>query len=538
METKLVSGTFSETFYRLGLEDRETAKVVLEDVKNLLTTPWKPVNILFEEIAKNLIKHTLLKDKSQFQVMQSYAEGLNLSLEEGALSALIPEIISVLSKWVPTLNKGVLGCSSFIGRNAQGEVIHGRLLDFPLHQSFDLNERAVTYKIDNLPVIVGLGATGIPYPSISLMTDYGMTLALHQKFTDIFDPKGMPIFEYIFKLVTECRTEDEVLEFIRRHKTITTWCLNISFASGKVISADIDSHNHYIKEFVVPENGFLYFANELNHPSDNAKNFIPYYFNEFNSQRRSIAEEKISQFFMANEKAPSDLELLEIMTTPIEQDPKATKNFRLDNVHCGTLSAFVLNTNAQKITYLTGEAPKLLSDHVVELNHCFDEIKIKNLKVKKQKIVDPQRQKGQKCLMLAQKAFDKKDSIKVYHQLQMAQEYLEGYPEKLIADFYFYVAQFLFEKNDAILERVLNEFKRLKGELPLNLNDHCLMFILRLEKTLGLISSVELHEIKNENLQKVMLKEAKIPRLIYRNLIKNTMAPRIDLVDIIYLISA
>ena len=54
METKLVTGTFSETFYRLGLEDRQKAHIVLNDVKNLLTTPWKPVNILFEEIAKNL----------------------------------------------------------------------------------------------------------------------------------------------------------------------------------------------------------------------------------------------------------------------------------------------------------------------------------------------------------------------------------------------------------------------------------------------------------------------------------------------------
>lgn len=538
METKLVTGTFSETFYRLGLEDRQNAHLVLNDVKNLLTTPWKPVNILFEEIAKNLIKHTLLKDKSHFQVMQNYAEGLNLPLEEAALSAFIPEIISVLSKWVPTLNRGVLGCSSFIGRNSQGEVIHGRLLDFPLHQSFDLTERAVTYKIDNMPGIVGLNAAGIPYPSISLMTDYGMTLALHQKFTDIFDPRGMPIFEYIFKLISECRTEDEVLEFIKRHKTITTWCLNISFTSGRVISADIDSHNHYIKEFIVPEKGFLYFANELNHPAENSNEFIPYYFNEFNSQRRSVAEEKLERFFFANENSPTDLELLELMTTPIEQDLKDPKNFRLDNVHCGTLSAFVLNAKSHKITYLTKEAPKLLSDNVIEMNHCFEAIQIKNLKVKKQKVVSPQRQKGQLCLMLAQKAFDRKDSIVVYHQLQMAQEYLEGYPEKLIADFYFYVAQFLFEKNDTILEKILNEFKKLKGDLPVNLNDHCLMFILRLEKTLGLISSVELHEIKNENLQKIMLKEAKIPRLIYRNLIKNTMAPRIDLVDIIYLISA
>lgn len=100
-------------------------------------------------------------------------------------------------------------------RNEVGEVVHGRILDFPLQGSYDKFERAVSYDVSGMPRTLGFGSVGIPYPSITLMTEDGLTLALHQKFTNSFNPQGMSIFEYIFKMIQNANDKKSVIEFVK-----------------------------------------------------------------------------------------------------------------------------------------------------------------------------------------------------------------------------------------------------------------------------------------------------------------------------------
>ena len=180
MDLITLIGDIEENFYQLGLKDKEKGKLVHHDVKMMLRTPWRPVNTLIQEVGKSVIKNSLLKKSGNFKQLKSYAEGLGIPLEECAYTMLIPELVSCMSKWAPGLMKGNLGCSSFMMRNEVNQVVHGRILDFPLQGSYDVYERAIIYDVKGMPKTLGFGSVGIPYPSITLMTEDGMTLALHQ----------------------------------------------------------------------------------------------------------------------------------------------------------------------------------------------------------------------------------------------------------------------------------------------------------------------------------------------------------------------
>lgn len=539
MDIITLKGDLKENFYKLGLADRKCADAVHNDVKLMIRTPWNIANKVVEEIGKSVLKNTLLKNSSSYyQYIQAYSEGLGKSLEETAYMMLVPEMVSCMSKWIPTLTRSPFGCSSFITRNKKGEVIHGRILDFPLHGSFDLNERAISYQLDDMPKMLGFGACGIPYPSITLMTEEGMTLALHEKFTPVFNSKGLSIFEYIFKLTQNANDKASVIEFVNNHQTITTWCLNITFKNGDALSIDISAHEVSIHEFQIPDKGFIYFANELVNEELPQEDYLPYGFTHYNKLRKSIAEEKIKNFMETHDENPSELELLELMSVPLKQELNSDfSNYRLDNINCSSLSAMVMNPSAQKSLYITGEAPKFLRDNVIEINHAFSSPEKKHVKIKKALITDDNYHSGNKALMRAQKAFDKKDSIEIYHQLQTAIDLLENYPEEQIAKFYFLIAQFLFESHHLVLEKVLRDFKQMQDNLPESLNDHCLLFISRLERILGLHPSLESDKIKNKRLLNILKKEEKIPKLIYRKVLKNLVAPRLDILDVIYLMT-
>lgn len=536
MDLITLLGDIDENFYQLGLKDKNSGKLVHQDVKNMLRTPWESVNRVLEEVAKVAIKNTLLKKTEHYRHLQSYSEGMGIKIEEAAYTMLVPEIVSALSKWAPGFIKGNLGCSSFMGRNLSGEVIHGRILDFPLMGSYDLYERAILYDLKDLPKMVGFNSAGIPYPSITLMTESGMTLALHQKFTNIFNPKGQSIFEYIFDLTKNCNDKKSVIEFIENHPSLTTWCLYITFKNGDVIAADIMGEKSYINQLQIPDKGLLYFCNHLEDKSINQRELLPLGFDQYNHMRAEIAALKINQFHKKKKgENPTDLELLELMTRPFDQKIKDFKDYRLDNLTPSSLTVLTMNPTAGVAHYLAGEAPKVYKDQIVVLENSWRRPEIKALKIKKITPELDHYNQGLKFIMLAQKGFDLHDPVMTYHHLQMAQELLEGHPEKNLAHFYFLVAQYIHETHPKILTNVLGELKKIEGHLPDYLNDHCLLFIGRLERILQIHPSLEEDKIQNKKLRDIYDLEYKIPRAIFHLTTKKTMFPRIDILDILYI---
>ncbi len=139
--------------------------------------------------------------------------------------------------------------------------------------------------------------------------------------------------------------------------------------------------------------------------------------------------------------------------------------------------------------------------------------------------------------MEAQKGFDAHNPIDIYHHLQMAIDHLQHYPERKIAEFYFLIAQYLYESHSKVLANILNDFKKFEDNLPPYLNDHCLLFIGRLERILKMSPSMEEDKIETMKLREIYQRELKIPRAIFHTASKGMIIPRIDILDVIYVLT-
>jgi hypothetical protein len=526
-------GNLEENFYQLGLTDRESGKIVHKSVKGMLKTPYAPVNKLMEEVGKQVIKNTLLKNPKKYLHLNSYAEGMNLPIEEVFYTMLIPELVSAMTKWAPGIVAGNLGCSSFFMLNKDQQMVHGRILDFPLQGSYDVYERIMSFHLDGMPVTIGFNASGIPYPSITAMTEDGMTIALHQKFTNIFNKDGESIFEIIFELIQKARDKKSVLEFLKTKKSLTTWCLYISFKNGEILAYDLMGNDSFYNEIQIKENEVLYFCNHLENKTINQKDFLPLGFHDYNCMRESTANLKIKQFIKQNKF--SDFDLLKMMMTPHFDESKHPNIYQMDNITPSTLTALTMNPSAGHIHYITGSAPKIYRQNMIEFKNCFKELNLEVIHDKKSKAkLHNEYWRGLHAIMEAQKGFDNKDPSVIYHQLQMAKDHLEAFSDKAIVDFYFLVAQYIYESHTKVLFQLLSDFKNLAPLLPSYLHEQCLLFQSRLEYILKLPITLESDKIKTSKLKELYNLEMKIPRALFHLTQRTMIVPRIDILDVIY----
>ena len=297
MDLLTLIGGIDENFYQLGLIDREKAKIVHSDVKVMLSTPWKPINTAIEQLARLVLKNSLLKKADYYSHLKCYAEGLGIPLEQAAYVMMIPEMVSCMTKWSPGQAKGLMGCSSFFMRNEKSEVVHGRIFDFPLQGTYDKNERAILYDMKGMPRTLGFNASGIPYPSITLMTEDGMTLALHQKFTNVFNKDGISILALIFDLIQKANDRNSVIDYLKNHESLTTWCLYMTFKNGDALAVDIMGKEIYANELTIPDSGILYFCNHLENKLIKQEEMLPTGFHQYNLMRENIAHKKLKNFF-------------------------------------------------------------------------------------------------------------------------------------------------------------------------------------------------------------------------------------------------
>lgn len=535
MDLITLIGDIDQNFYQLGLKDKEAGKEVHRDVKRMISTSITAIDTVIEEVTKQVVKNSLQAKPEQYRHLLSYSEGLGVKGEDLFYTLLVPEIVSAMTKWAPGFYKGSLGCSSFFMRNEKLEVVHGRILDFPLQGSFDKNERAILYDLNGMPKTLGFGSAGIPYPSVTLMTEDGMTLAIHQKFTSVFNKKGLPIFELVMELLKNARDKNSVLEFLRSNQTLTTWSLYISFKNGDILACDLLGDKLYTNEFHLEENQILYFANRLEDKSMVQENYLPLGFEQFNSMRETIAAKKIDHFL--KKKKRTDLDLLKMIATPYEQTVKHHdySHFNLDPLTASSISIMTMNPKAATALYITGDAPKVYRNNLVRISDTFNAPQMEAIPNNKPSSLHENHFRGLRSLMEAQIGFDLHDPQKIYHHLQFAIDHFENRPELGMAKFYFLVAQYMYETHSKVLSSVLHDFKSIEGKLPMSLNDHCLLFIGRLEKILDMPPTVEKDRIVNSKLKEVYELESKIPRFMFHLTTKMIMFPRLDLADIIYL---
>jgi hypothetical protein len=193
-----------------------------------------------------------------------------------------------------------------------------------------------------------------------------------------------------------------------------------------------------------------------------------------------------------------------------------------------------MNPEEKSVLFIPGLAPKIYQGEIKKIDHCFDSPSESLIKDKKYTDQNKFYYQGLKALTNAQHAFNDSNSEDLYHELQMAVDHLELYPEVYIAKFYFLVAQFLYETHTRVQTNLIVEFKKILPHLSPYLKEHCLLFIFRLEYILNLPISIELDEIKTQKLKDIYEFELRIPRTIFHFTIKFLIVPRTDILDIIY----
>lgn len=231
-------GDVEENFYQLGLNDRPIFAQSEKHIRSLVKTPWPGLDSAIFTLAAPILAR-LIKHKAFHKKVAAYAEGLSRREEEVALLQILPELMSFATKWRPKLPLPPLGCSSFFARlKGENSPTHLRLLDFALWDTYEGHERLMQTSYHGTKA-VSFSTVGLPYPSLTTLTEHGLSFALHQKITSFFDDKGTPIFELLFQLIHQCTTLEEVLSCLKDMRSLTAWGILILDRQGRYLAYDI-----------------------------------------------------------------------------------------------------------------------------------------------------------------------------------------------------------------------------------------------------------------------------------------------------------
>jgi len=453
-------GDEEECFYQLGLKDQEHAKSASFHIKNLLSTAWDPVNIVAHKAIENFFDKVLYKDKNYEKLLKAYSEGSGISFKEISHALLVPEVCSFLGLWLPKLSTLQFGCSSALCINDQGMPVHARILDFPLKGTYDKHERIVTTDYKDSYKVYSYSTVGLPFSGLTSMNEHGLTLGVHQKFTNKFHQHGEPIFYLAHQLIHNCKDVDEALEFLKQSQSLTCWNFNLVDKSGKAIEADLSGNELTYHIYDLHKDGPVYICNEAISESIDQTKELPYSIYQYNNLRKIQGEKKVKKL-----QNKSNQQILKEFSSP----HKTTK-FSISPVTVSTMASVLFDPNKEESMYIPGEAPKIYVDSTASVTELFSSPKQK-IKKFQAKGYNRNYQEGMKHLISAQRYFDLNDLHECYHNLQMAQDILEDTNLKALAGFFFIVVQYIHEPHQTALKQIQKDLVKVYTHLPTYLKD-------------------------------------------------------------------
>ncbi|MBT3527478.1 MAG: hypothetical protein HN482_14380 [Bdellovibrionales bacterium] len=527
-------GDPEETFYQLGLKDREDFLSLFNHITQIISTPWKSVDRVVQELIKQIITRGLNCD-SFLRFASAYAEGVERELEDVVYALLVPEMTAALSKWLPAIPTTIFGCSSYFAWNTKSQSpMHARILDFPLATSYDRYERALLHRFPGKPDIFSFGCVGMPYPALTAMTSAGVTLACHQKYTDVMNSKGTPIFHLLFKLLQQVSDRKSALEFLDGQNSITSWGIYLTFKDGDTLAYDLWGEERFaVKERVGPKKIFYYNNLPLN---KNIKQsiFRPFGFESYCQMRHQSANKKITE--LKRKEPLNDLKLIKSIATPVTLAKEGPEQWRVDPVHHNSIAVATLNAKEGKALYIPGDAPKIYQGTVVEYSHLWEQNFKQRLHHKKSQehILSSTVRDGMRQMILAQVYYDQKNYHLAYHHIQLSCDYLASTIHRNIPRIYFLIFQFIHESHTKGQYILLQSFKELRGELPPYLNDQCQLFVARLELMLYGRCTICVDDFITPALRNIFIYEQEIPQPLIHVVVKNATFPRLEILDVIY----
>ena len=521
-------GNAEENFYALGLKDHEGFDMLYQSLKKLCMR-----TDLFSKAVKLALDIT---NKTEFQkkeinhkLIQAYAEGLKRPVGDIYFALLLPEFIAAFNKWTPNLLGLVPGCSSLFTLDKKTDsTIHTRLLDYPLAGTFDNFERTSLYDLKGRYKIFSLGTKGLCFPSLSAINEKGLSFALHYKHGDYFDLKGHSIFSTVFEILSYCESIHDVKKFLKEYPSMSYWGLYLSDSQGGVGSFDICGREIYQEKFEIHEHNHLYFNNRPILSEKKGDELQPYGNKIQCNMRREVFKEKWQKKKNISNKT---LEPLKVLTTPLDQKKRKGKDLKLDTLTPSTIQALSFNFKQNEVYIIGGKAPKVYHQEVYKYQNIFGPLKVTPVKTTEEKM--PHEWQALREISLAQSFFDIGEIQKCYHHLQLGILKLKDHPFESIYQFYFYVIEFMFESEKKSLSYSYANMRKLRGKLPPYLEDHLLLFLMRMEKVLGIKEIDKNPPIQHPALKEIYQKEYKLKPLAIK-MMKKLIYPRMETFDIIY----
>jgi hypothetical protein len=558
-----LTGEIKDAFFTLGLRDRPSGKQVKNHLESLLKSG---VNVLdhITKISQKFFYHYQLSQNPQLEdVLKPYADGIGININTLISLYLIPELGSSFDFILnPKYRLIPWGCSTFFYWDEKtNSPLHGRILDFPLGQTYEENQRTIIYQLKDRQKIVSTGLSLFPYPGISAFNESGISLSLHQKFTANFSLQGTPVFDVAFKILSYATNIDDVLKILKENPLITTWGFYLTFKDSTALCIDHFSATNFKPHFFDLKNsGPLYFANEnlnQNDPSNfpSQKTYQIPFGVEISSQMRSKSFEKLTKSPLnplLKIKEPAPLRLLSLMSSSFSESESESESESLHSQHqfqnaanwnqsfvnFGTLEVLVINASENQIFLVPSLNEKFLRQHFFHLENIFNEnhphYKIHELPISLQSLhLDPLYFQGYQYLGRALSHYDQGHLPRAFHFIQMGIDELKNYPESTIAQFYFQVWQYIHTTDDNEFSWILQQFKLLENILPSYLNDHLLLFLLRLKKITGR-NFEHLSLPQHPQLAKIFHWEKKLPVIVIKQL-RRLIFPQMGNLEIIYL---
>ena len=516
-------GNEEECFYQLGLKDRESAEFSLSHIKGLVSTRWDVVNSGIHNIAVEMLDKITIQPGHYENLIKAYSEGLSKRPNEIKYALMVPELCSFISSIKPDLSRLGLGCSSYFTLNNNGEPIHQRILDFPLKDSYDKYERVLINDYKNRKKTFNFSSCGLPFSGLTSMNENGLTLAIHQKFTNHFNQHGQSVFYLAHELIHSCETVEDVKEFLKHHQSITNWNFNCLDKRGRVLSADLCGKSVTFLEHDL-EDGPLYICNELLDDDLKQSDFLPCGIQNYNDSRIENAYGRLKKLSMYD---LDDANILKYLSTPHRKS-----KFSIDTITLSSVNSSLFNPNQEMAMTVTGEAPKIFIGQYEKYENIWSELCVQSIEKRFPKTSTLSKE-SLIHLSKAQSAFDLNNTTKLYHELQMAIERNKATPYEGIAKFYFIVVQYIFEDHHNVLLHLQEELFELQEKLP----DYFKELSIIIDQRLSILCSTKpkLRPLfSSEKLNERYINESK-NGMVSHKMYKKLTFIHIDIFDVIFL---
>ena len=513
-------GDEEENFYQLGLKDREEVKNSIKHILQLLSGHSDLFDHLTNKLFPLLLDKMTTRDKNFDKLVENYSFGGDISKKDFIYSLMIPELSSFLSLWLPKVSPLSFACSSFFTLNNENKPIHHRILDFPLKDTYDRNERIIYSKFSNKLGVFDFTTVGLPFSGLTSMNEKGLSLAVHQKFTDKFDIEGESVFYIAHKLIQTCSNTKEALNFLKKSRTFTTWNFNLLDKDGFVLEADLAGRELTYNHYDLNKEKFLYFGNISLKEKSEQKFREPYSLDFYNNYRVKAAK-KIKEKI----KDKKNEEIIKEISSPV-----SSRDFILSPLGSASVASVLFAPNEKEIFYIPNESPKVFEGIVNKLSFK-NKIEHTSIKLRKRR-ENSNYKKASLHLAFAQTSFDQHNVHNCYHHLQMAKEIYKDDSSKAICEFYFIVIQYIYEADKKVLIEVHKKLELLYVRLPPHLQDILKVIDTRFSVLLE-DGEILKHKFLNPKLEIRNIKERTQYKAFHYMLRKGTFI-HIDIFDVIF----